>query len=94
MINESLDFFGISYVPLFISDFINLNILCAFLVSIVICLLLIFLKELTLCSIDFFLYCYFYFYFIDFSPKFDYFLPSTPLRCFCFFLFQGFQVCC
>jgi hypothetical protein len=26
-------------------------------------------------------------YLVDFSPEFDYFLRSTPLRCICFFLF-------
>ena len=33
------------------------------------------------------LYGCFCFYLVDFSPKFDYFLPSTPLGCICFFLF-------
>ena len=33
------------------------------------------------------LYISFCLYLVDFSVEFDYFLPSTPLRCICLFLF-------
>jgi len=49
--------------------------------------LLDFLKEPALAFVDS-LYSPFSFYFVDFGPKFDYFLPSTPLGCICFFAFR------
>jgi hypothetical protein len=45
-----------------------------------------FLKELAPVFVDS-LYSSFCFYFVDFSPEFDYFLQSTPLGYICFFLF-------
>jgi hypothetical protein len=45
-----------------------------------------FLKEPALGFVDS-LYSSFRFYLVDFSPEFDYFLPSIPLGWICFFLF-------
>jgi hypothetical protein len=49
-------------------------------------ILLIFLKEPAPGVVDS-LNSSFCFHLVDFSPEFDYFLPSTPLGCICFFLF-------
>jgi hypothetical protein len=49
-------------------------------------ILLIFLKNPAPGFVDS-LYSSFWFYLIDFSPEFDYFLPSTPLGFICYFLF-------
>jgi hypothetical protein len=49
-------------------------------------ILLIFLKEPAPGFVDS-LYSPFCFYLVDFSPELDYFLPSPPLGCICFFLF-------
>jgi hypothetical protein len=49
-------------------------------------ILLIFFKELAPHFVDS-LYSSFYFYLVDFSPEFDYFLYSTPFGCICLFLF-------
>ena len=78
--NDSLIFLCVcGYVPLFISDLINLCVL--FLpfdyfgegfVNLV-----DFLQEPAFCFIDS-LDCFLCFYFVDFSPQFDYFQSSTP----------------
>ena len=74
--------------PFFISDFVNLDtvpVSASYSGSGFICLV-DFLKEPSPGLVDS-LNSSFCFYLADFSPEFDYFLPSTHLGCICFFLF-------
>jgi hypothetical protein len=94
---DFLDFLVVCcYVPFFIYKFISLDIFLCLLVNVD--------KGSSIidfCFIFFILFlfvCLFSFYFIDFSPEFDYFLLSTSFGCdfffFSFLFFLSFLIVC